>query len=174
MDYEDESHAESELTEADRAVAENAWELLRGWDIVPGTQAGGAFSGEAFTEWFGRVQELCRASGHLSPALYRIGSVMIHAPSDPDGLWIHRVAASALNHKDANSMRSGFRTALFNSRGAHVVDPSGTSERRLAERYRDSAEALEDAGYHRLAVELRALADDYERQADQVAERYGE
>ena len=62
-----------------------------------------------------------------------VGHAFIHMPADPDGLWIHRAAAAALNARDAGEMREGFRTELYNKRGAHWVDPTGKPERELAE-----------------------------------------
>jgi hypothetical protein len=105
-----------------------------------------------------------------------LGHALIHVPADPDGLWIHRAAAAALNAKDAGDMRDGFRTELYNSRGAHWVDPTGAPETELATKYRAQAEAAEQAGYHRVATMLRELAASYEREADRVAstERFDE
>jgi hypothetical protein len=70
----------------------------------------------------------------------------------------------------------GFRTELYNSRGAHWVDPTGASERELATKYRAQAEAVEQAGYHRVATILRELAASYEREGDRLAtgEHFGE
>ena len=68
-------------------------------------------------------------------------------------------------------MRDGFRTALFNARGAHFVDPGGRPEQELAAKYRDQAEQLESQGYHRLADSLRELADSYNRDAEWLASR---
>lgn len=68
-------------------------------------------------------------------------------------------------------MRSGFRTQLFNSRGVHLVDPTGNPERELADKYRKQADDLETHGYHRLADTLRELAASYEREAEQIVQR---
>jgi hypothetical protein len=68
-------------------------------------------------------------------------------------------------------MRNGFRTELYNSRGAHWVDPTGAPERKLADKYRAQAEAVEIAGYHRLATTLRELSESYERDAESVSSR---
>ena len=114
----------------------------------------------------------CSETGHLEIAMTRVGHVLIHVPADPDGLWIHRAAAAALNAKDAEDMRNGFRTELFNSRGVHWVDPTGRPERELASRYRAQAEAVDDAGFHRLAATLRELAAGYEREAERVSSRH--
>jgi hypothetical protein len=92
-------------------------------------------------------------------------------PSDSDGLWITRSAAAALNEKDAGDMRDGFRTELYNSRGAHWVDPTGKPERELADKYRMQAEAVENAGYPRLATTLRELGASYHHEADSVVSR---
>jgi hypothetical protein len=96
-----------------------------------------------------------------------VGEELVHVPADPDGLWINRQAAAALNDKDAEDMRDGFRTGLFNSRGVHVVDPTGQPERELAAKYRLRAEDVENAGYHRLAATIRELAEGYDREAQE-------
>ena len=100
-----------------------------------------------------------------------VGQVFIHTPPDPTGLWIHHSAATVLNAKDAAGMRNGFRSALFNSRGGHWVDPSGQAERELASKYRNQAEELESEGYHRLANSLQELAASYERDAERLASK---
>jgi len=99
-----------------------------------------------------------------------VGHVLIHTPPDPDGLWLHHSAAAALNAKDANDMRDGFQTELFNSRGVHTWT-AGREEQELAEKYRTQAEEVEARGYHRLASSLRDLAASYEREAERQASR---
>jgi hypothetical protein len=158
-------------TDRQKNMAQNAYRLLSGWRIPPGSRKDGTFNGDALVTWLKDVKTICAESGHLEVALSMVGSVLIHTPPDPDGLWLHHSAAKILNARDANEMRSGFRTALFNSRGAHWVDPEGKEERELASKYRTQAEDIETHGYHRLAGTLRELADEYERDAERrVAE----
>lgn len=107
-------------------------------------------------------------SGHLDVALFEIGKVLIHPPPEPDGLWIHRAVAAALNDREADDMREGFRTGVYNSRGFHVVDSTGKAEKELTEQFRSKAEEVENSGFQRLAATLRDLADDYDREAEQV------
>ncbi len=169
-----EAKSEKELSEQDKSVATNVWRLLREWRTPPGTQPDGTFSREQFTQWLEQIKKTCAESGHLEVALYHIGQVLIHCPPDSDGLWILRVAADALNDKNAEEMRKGFRIAIFNSRGVYTVDPTGKPERKLAERYRQKAEDIENAGYQRFAATLRSLAESYDRDADRiVAEHNG-
>lgn len=157
-----------EPTEESKAIAINAWRLLREWNTPPGTQKDGTFSEELFSKWLQRVKEVCTESGHLEVALINIGQVLIHTPADPDGLWIRRVVAAALNDREADDMRDGFRTGTYNSRGAHWVDPTGKPERELAEQFRWKAEEVENAGFQRFAVTLRGLADSYDREAERI------
>ena len=170
-----ETGSPKEFSEQDKAISENAYKLLNQWKTPPGMQSDDQFLSEQFTEWLNRTKEACDESGHLEVALLNIGKVLIHAPSDPDGLWIHRTVASALNAKDAAKMRDGFWIGIYNFRGVHTVDPTGKPERELAEKYKQKAEEVENADYHRLAITLRGLAEGYEREAEiDVAEHDAE
>ena len=168
-----EAQPKEEPTEQDQALAESARRLLDVWQTPPGT-IDGELRPEQFTDWLKRTKETCAESGHLEVALIRIGGVLIHTPSDPEGLWIHRAVAAALNANDTEKIRKGFRLGISNSRGWHKVDPKGKPEQELAEQYRQKAEDIENAGYHRFAVTLRELAEDYEREAERNMDRYEE
>ncbi len=163
------SHKPSEDT---KAIASNAWRLLHEWRTPPGMQEEGSFNDTHFLNWLQRVKKSCKESGHLEVALIEIGKVLIHCPSDSNGLWLNRTVADALNARDAEDMRRGFKTEMFNSRGAYWVDPTGKPERELANQYRQKAEDAENAGYQRLAVTLRELADSYDREAEGIIARH--
>ena len=163
-----EDQPSKEPTEESKAIASNAWRLLHEWKTPPGSHEDETFSAEHFNDWLQRVKTLCAESGHLEVALINIGEVLIHAPSDPNGLWIHQAVATALNDRDAEDVRNGFRTGTYNSRGAHWVDPTGKPEKELAEQFRRKAEDVENAGFQRFAVTLRGLAESYEREAERV------
>ena len=158
-----------EYSEAEKARATLIFRLLEDWQVVPGTQLDGTLSPEAFSEWLSQVKSISEESGHLRVALGHVGQVLIHGPPDDDGLWIHRAIASALEDENAGPMRDGFTRALYNSRGAHWVDPEGKPEKELAEKYREQAERVEIEGYVRLATALRRLAEGYDREAERIA-----
>ena len=155
--------------EPEKAIAANVYRLLSRWQFPPGSQADGSYDGEALNSWLDEVKKECAETGHLDIAMTMVGHSLFYSPPDPDGLWIHRSAARTLNSKDARNMREGFRTELFNSRGAHWVDPTGGAERKLANKHRNLAEAVEKAGYHRLATTLRELAASHDADADRIA-----
>jgi hypothetical protein len=163
-----EDQASIEPTEKSKAIATNAWRLLHEWKTPPGTQKDGTFSEERFTEWLQKVKEVCTESGHLEVALINIGEVLIHTPPGPDGLWINRAVAAALNDRNTDKMRDGFWTGAYNSRGVHSVDPTGKPERELAIEFRRKAEEVENAGFQRLAVTLRSLAEGYDCDAERI------
>jgi hypothetical protein len=163
-----EDQSPKEPTEESKAIATNAWRLLHEWKTPPGTQKDGTFSEEHFTKWLQRVKAICTETGHLKVALIKIGEVLIHTPPDPDGLWIHRTVAAALNDREADDMREGFMTGTYNSRGVHSVDPTGKPERELAAQFRRKAEEVENAGFQRFAATLRSLAEVYDREAERI------
>lgn len=157
-----------DVDETSRAIATNAWRLLHEWNRPPGMDDDGSFSRKRFLEWLEAVKRRCTESGHLDVALIKIGEVLFYCPEDPGGLWIDDIVARQLNASDAEKMRDGFRTEVFNSRGVHWVDPTGQPERDLAQRWREKATAAEEAGYARFGATLRQLADSYDREADRV------
>jgi len=166
-----EERPSEEATEAEKSIATNAYRLLHGWRTPPGCGEDGTYDGDALAMWLDAVKLECSDSGHLEIAMTMVGHALIHVPPDADGLWINRSVAAALHAKDAGDMRDGFRTELHNSRGAYWVDPTGKPERDLANNYRAKAEAVEGAGYYRLATTLRELAGSYEHEAERVLSR---
>jgi hypothetical protein len=155
-------------SEQAKAIATNAWDLLRKWRTPPGMQEDGSFSDSHFSAWLQRVKEICIESGHLEFALNEVGKVLIHCPSDTDGLWINQTVADALNAKDAEKMRSSFISGISAPLVSHIVDPTGKIELELAEQYRQKADHIENAGYHRFAVTLSKLSESYEHEAKRV------
>ena len=153
-----------------KKIATNAYRLLSNWQTPPGYQSSGNYDGAALDKWLDSVKAESTSTGHYEIAMTMLGNSLIHAPADPDGLWIHRAAASALNQKDSAAMRDGFRTELFNSRGVHGFT-SGEEERNIAANYRAKADDVETAGFHRLATTLRELADGYRKQAERESTR---
>lgn len=78
-----------------------------------------------------------------------------------------------MNSRERSSLRDGYSTGIYNSRGVHTVDPEAKPERALAEMYRQRADQVENAGYQRLSTTLRGVADSYDRDAEQIISRGG-
>ena len=161
-----------QLSEQEKALAQSAYSLLFEWKTPPGMQPDCTFSPEAFTKWLNHVKAVCGDSGHIEIALEQAGEVLAHYPPDPDGLWIHRTIAEALNDRDVEAMRDGFSIGISNSRGFHVVDGTGNEESKLAEENRRKADEVENVGYHRLAIIMREIAKKYDREAERNIGRW--
>jgi hypothetical protein len=161
---------EREWTEQEKNIARNAYKLLMAWKTVPGTIRDGSFDATAFVAWLDDAKQRTRDSGHFDVAMSQVGQTLVYAPVDPNGLWIHRSVAEALNSKDAGKLRSGFTMELFNMRGVHGFS-AGKEEREIAAGYRAKAEALEREGYHRFATAMRELAEGYERDAERQSKQ---
>lgn len=159
-----------EPTEQQKNIANNAYRLLQQWKTPPGWQKNGTYNGEVLNAWLKRVKTACAETGHMEIAMIMVGHVLIYAPADPDGLWIHHSVAGVLNEKDANNLREGFQTELFNSRGVYGFT-AGREELQFAKKYKKQAEEVEAQGYHRLANTLRKLASTYEHIAEREAAR---
>lgn len=159
-------------SEKERKVAGHAYRLLHEWSVPPGTLVDGSFSPDAFDTWLKEMKETCEKTGHLEVAMSQLGQVLINAPPDPDGLWIHKTVAEALNAKNSEKLRSGFSTGVFNSRGVVWVDPSGKPEDELAAKYNAKGDEVEAAGFHRLAVTMRSLAETYSREAERIRKEH--
>jgi hypothetical protein len=155
-------------SEEKKTIATNAWRLLYEWRTPPGMLEDGSFNDAYFTSWLNRVKEICTESGHLEVALIKVGEVLIHCPADINGLWINNTVADALNAKDADVMRRGFSSGIYNSRGVCCVDPTGSPERNLAKQYKQKAEDVENKGYQRFAFTLRSLSESYDREAESI------
>lgn len=164
---------EEEPSEKHRNIATNAYHLLSTWRVVPGARANEEFKPDAFTEWLSAMEKVVKASGHYDVAMIQLGDVLVNAPEGPDGLWIHTVIAEAMNSRERSSLRDGYSTGIRNSRGVHTVDPEAKPERALAEKYRQRADQVENAGYQRLATTLRGVADSYDRDAERIISRNG-
>ena len=151
-------------------IAINADDLLSKWTLCPGVQDDGAFNIDAFNEWINESRRITEETGYTEVAQIRIGNMLTHSPSDPDGLWIHKSVAKVLNFRDTEKMRSGFSTGLFNQRDTHVYT-YGEEERKIAKGYQEKAEALDLSGFTRLATTVRELGVQYEREAERAEKR---
>lgn len=152
------------LSEQDKLWAQAAYRLLDTMRAVPGKKADGAVDSAALKQWLTEVRRLAAESGHLRSAMRQIGHLFGHAASGED--WHAKLApiTEALNEADADPMRKGFTTQLYNNRGA--FSPSGgREERQIAQRLRKQADEVEERSLVRLARALRGLAESYEREA---------
>ena len=156
--------------EKKKNIVERAYTLLHNWKHCPGVQEDGTLNEALFHHWITEARRITEETGHEIIAQVELGHVLTYAPKDPDGLWIHKAVASVLNQRDAEKMRRNFMIALMNQRGVHSFS-HGVQERELARGYREKAKAVEMAGFVRFAATMRALADQYDEDAERDENR---
>ncbi len=135
--------------------------ILLEWSIPPGTLKDGTFQPERFKEWIKTVKDLCKKPRYYEEAMFYLAHVLVYAPSDPDGLWIHRDIASFLNQKEEETLREYYNIAISNSRNIIIVYLTGKQERLPIEELQNKAEEAEKAGFFRLAQTIRNVASKY-------------
>jgi hypothetical protein len=164
-----------EPSEKTKSIASNAYRLLHDWRIPPGSSPDGRFDGGHLKSWVSRVKKIASPSGHLAMSLQHLGNVLYYSQKYADQLWLPNEVANILNQADNDEVRRGLTLECFNSRGVHGFT-HGKAEREIATDYRSKAEAFELAGYPRLAISLRELAESYERDAAREEKRnpYGD
>jgi hypothetical protein len=151
-------------------MASHFFSLLHDWKTPPGTTKTGDIDSVALTAWMEEARHLCVESGHWAIAQQMIGHAFAFPAGGIDGLLKNPEVCKVLDNVEFDDIRIGFRIALFNARGACTFT-YGAAERELAEKYRDYAKRYDLAKFHRIATELRNLADSYERDAERNANR---
>ena len=134
--------------------------------------ADGSILFERFILWYQKVKRLCLESGHYDVGILNVGKVLIYSPADDDGLWINRKVAELLDSEENDYIRIGFSEAVFNSRGAHFVDPAAKPELELANKFSEQADALDLCGFSKFAETVRSLAHTYEQEAKRIIEEH--
>lgn len=163
-------HPDAEQQEIDEPIQHRLLKILsfNDFTIMPGVDQYGVFHKDNFIAWLNRVEEACKASGHLNAAQSVIGSYLINSPEDKSGLWIHKIVAKVLDRDNSASMRSGYKTGVYNARGVHAVDTTGQTEASLRDKWQNRADEVDLLGLPNLAVSLRELAKAYERERNRV------
>ncbi|MDZ4347993.1 MAG: helix-turn-helix transcriptional regulator [Xanthomonadaceae bacterium] len=170
-----EGEPEPEDSEQARALAVQAFELLRQSSHLPGTRADGTLDAEALKSWIAEVRDLAHAVGRAEVADREIGQLLSAAPTGADGHWPHEAVREALDEFRSQTMANGFVIGKRDRRGVTTrgLRDGGAQEHQLAADYRRSALAMENL-YPYSAQALDSLAESYEREAkrhDQDAER---
>lgn len=163
-----------ELSEEERARAEQGYELLRSWRAVPGIADAGSIDAEALNDWVRRAREAMAASGRGPIGDETVGQVLSNSPPGPDGVWPHPAVCDVIEHVASADLERGFEVGLYNSRGIVTKHPfeGGAQERQLAQRHEGFAVAISDR-WPRTAAMLRRIAERYSadaRREDQRAE----
>jgi hypothetical protein len=164
---------ESEQT-PDQGKAEKAkriWRLLRDWRVIPGTGQDGKVSVDALRTWIRSAREKARAVDRLNACDITVGELFACSPHDDDKAKPVVAIREVIEECESAELESGFAMGLHNLRGCFSkgLYEGGKQERELAAEYERYAAAC--ASWPRTAAVLRAVSQDYIRQADHEDER---
>ena len=145
--------------------SERIYSLLYNYEIIPGL-FNRSLDEDMFKDWIDRALSETNESGHLKNALYVIGEILSKSPLRDGGLYIDKSIATLLDEKEYQRMRDGYRIGILNSDGIKTVDPTGSSELKKSEAWKERAQSVESLGLRHFAKTLRLLSDDYKNQSE--------
>ena len=154
--------------EAERVshTATQAFNILRIWDVIPGTGPDGKISQNALDKWVKHARKLAKSRGRGEIADQRIGEVLAHSPVGEDGIWPALEVRELIETLRSEHVETGFAIGRQNHRGVttRLLREGGSQERALAAQYRAYAAATAFE-WHRTSAVLNVIADGYETEA---------
>ena len=158
-----------------RNIANQAYRLLRIWDVIPGTGADGSIDGAKLEAWIKEARKLAHARGRGMVADQKIGELLSASKVGADGIWPAEPVREVIEAIRSRDLETGVAIGKSNRRGVttRAYGEGGDLERKEAKRYRDWSEATA-LDWPRTSGILENLAKDYDRQAkahDDDAER---
>jgi len=158
-----------------RAIASQAYELLRDWRRVPGLTDAGMVNGAALEAWVREARVLCAEVGREAVGDLHIGQIMAAAPAEAGGAWPAIAVREVIENTQSRELERGILTGVRNNRGAtwRGMTDGGVQERERAAHYRQCA-AETGLEWPRTAALLDLIAKSYEAEGeryDQDAER---
>lgn len=173
MVFRGEGDAPSEPDEEASARAMNAYRLLNGWNLLPGTDTNGDVDVERLQSWVSEVRRIAAEARRAVIADLRIGEVLARSPVGSDGIWPHEAVRDLLERlRGTGDIQQGFVTGRYNQRGvfSKAIGEGGRQEREIAGRYMDAANALRRR-WPVVSRFLRDIADGYLRDAEREDQR---
>jgi hypothetical protein len=164
------------ISEDERRIAEQAFNLLRGIHTIPGylsNSGAKVIDSIALREWVLKAHKLAQEIGRLRVCDSQIGQILSYAPSSPDGSWPCLEVRDLIEELQSPVLENGFRVGKYNQRGVICRGEGGKQEWDLVKHYRELAEKVRNS-WPRTAGILDGLAKGYENEArhwDEQAKR---
>lgn len=155
------------LSEEQRSsMAENAWEVLHSWSILPGLKDDGTIDEKELNEWVDKARSLCEENQHTRGCDMQIGQLLSFSPGDSDGAWPHIAVRNLIERLNSRLIDDHIRSGIFNNRGVitRSINDGGVQERELSSKYRKMADVMK-VKWPRTCAILNQMADWYESQA---------
>ena len=150
-----------------QSLATQAFQVLRDWAQVPGSDDQGVIDPVALEDWVKRARKLLAEAGRGEIGDSKIGEILSAAVREPDEPWPPKPAREVIELARSRALEQGFEVGVYNRRGVTVRMPQdgGGQERALAERYRRDSNTLR-FDWPRTAACLDRIAATYDVDAN--------
>jgi len=147
-------------------VAKQAHNMLRVWDVLPGTLPDGKIDAHALEAWVKEARKLAKNKGRDAIADQKIGEALSASPVGEDGIWPVLEIRELIESVRSEHLELGFAIGHRNRRGVttRLLREGGDQERELATRYQNYSKATA-LGWHRTSAVLANIARSYEADA---------
>jgi len=177
--YRGKNEAPRDYSEEEKTRAEQAFQLLEHWKIMPGLLDGvseekthngdisfpeGQVDQEKLFTWVDKARKLADECQRLNICDIQIGHVLAYSPYDPKGYWPCEAACNLIEALASSKLEHGIEIGVYNKRGALWRAKGGEQERGLASKFRGYAQQVRSK-WPRTAAMLNRIADCYEREA---------
>jgi transcriptional regulator with XRE-family HTH domain len=165
---EDSGVKDSDASDADStgARAQNAFQLLRTWEQLPGRREDGSIEPATLLAWVQAARQACGKTGRKAVGDLHIGEILARSPADSDGAWPTQVVRKVIESTRSRDLERGFGNGIYSQRGVtgRTVTEGGRQERSLAQMYRNWSRSIA-ARSPRTAAVLERIAREYEAEA---------
>lgn len=160
------------MEESQKAISQY-YRLISGWNIIPGNiEKSTLVDKELLLNWFNKVKELAMMEDVYAITMNYCGKLFFHSPKAEDGFFINRDIAELIESETDDAIRSGYEVEAINSRGVHIVDPTGQEEFRIEQQYIEQAKMSEREGFIRLGDSLRSIARSFRNEGEMHIREY--
>jgi len=150
-----------------RAMAHNADDLLRSWDLLPGlNEKGDSLDGVKLNEWVKQARRQSKEKKYSKGCDLQISKMLAKAPIDTDGNWPHVSCRIIIENLKSELIEKHIENAIYNNRGvvSKGLAEGGSQERVLSSKYSKYSEVLK-IKWPRTSAMLKSIAKTYENEA---------
>jgi len=146
--------------------AEQAYDLLGSWRVLPGSAEDGTPSAEGLRAWLSGARSALDDVDCERRADAFFARILVRSPVGSDGAWPHEAVRDAVEWIASQTMEEHIAIEIINSRGVYskAFLEGGDQERALARKYEGYADRA-SARWPRTASLLYEVSGQYERWA---------
>ena len=151
------------------------YHLLESWETMPGTKEDGSIDYSYLKEWIATVRKQAEQVGRIEVADVEIAKILACYKAK-DGVWPSDDICEIIDGINTKSIRSNFRTAIFNNRGvtSRGIFDGGVQEKELSTYYNTLAQRhamkwpVTSAILEDLAKEYDMMGAEEDRRASEI------